>query len=36
MQGRQPGRTKGFTLDLDHGNGHGNGSDKLDSEFERF
>ena len=36
MAGRQPGKTKGITLDLSHGNGHGNGSDKLDGEFERF
>jgi len=36
MAGRQPGKTKGIILDLSHGNGHGNGSDKLDSEFERL
>ena len=36
MAGRQPGKAKGIMLDLGHGNGHGNGSDKLDGEFERF
>ncbi len=32
LAGRQPDKPKGVTLDL----GHGNGSDKLDGEFERF
>ena len=34
--GREPRKAKGVALDLGHGNGHGNVSDKLDGEFERF
>ncbi len=36
LAGREQGKAKGVALDLSNGNGHGNGSDRLDNDFERF